>query len=239
MGFIRSPWILASSVYDMTSSQLDGGDSLTLPGSMDTINAVADGDRRSIAEPGVVTVVSGLPRSGTSMMMRMLEVAGLDPFCDGARQPDVDNPNGYYELERVKALIRGDKEWVDEARGRVVKVVSPLLRYLPDDQEYRVILMRRSMDEVLASQQQMLVHRGEPDRVTNDARLAEVFEQDLGQVERWAETQPNVCCLQVDYNRLLQNPAGELRRIVEFLGAGLDVEAMAGVVDPGLYRVRR
>jgi hypothetical protein len=173
------------------------------------------------------------------MMMRMLEAAGLDPLCDGVRQPDVDNPNGYYELERVKALVRGDRDWVEDARGRVVKVVSPLLRYLPDDQQYRVILMRRNMDEVLASQDRMLANRGQPDRVTDDARLADLFEQDLAQVASWAEARPHVSCLQVDYNRLLIEPEDELRRIVEFLDAGLDIEAMAHIVDPALYRVRR
>ena len=206
---------------------------------MDTIIAVVDGGQRPDPATGVVTIVSGLPRSGTSMMMRMLEAAGLDPLCDGVRQPDVDNPNGYYELERVKALVRGDRDWVEDARGRVVKVVSPLLRYLPDDQQYRVILMHRNMDEVLASQDRMLANRGQPDRVTDDARLADLFEQDLAQVASWAEARPHVSCLQVDYNRLLIEPEDELRRIVEFLDAGLDIEAMAHIVDPALYRVRR
>ena len=187
----------------------------------------------------LVTVVSGLPRSGTSMMMRMLEAAGLDIYSDGLRQADEDNPKGYYELERVKALARGDQDWLEEAQGRVVKIVSPLLRHLPEEQDYRVILMRREMDEVLASQQRMLMNRGEPSRVTDDDTLSRLFEEDLRQVERWVENRPNVECLQVSYNQMLTDPESEVRRIVDFLDDGADPEAMAGVVDPALYRQRK
>lgn len=187
----------------------------------------------------LVTVVSGLPRSGTSMMMRMLEAAGLDIYSDGLRQADEDNPKGYYELERVKALARGDQDWLEEAQGRVVKIVSPLLRHLPEEQDYRVILMRREMDEVLASQQRMLMNRREPSRVTDDDTLSRLFEEDLRQVERWVENRPNVECLQVSYNQMLTDPESEVRRIVDFLDDGADPEAMAGVVDPALYRQRK
>ncbi len=173
------------------------------------------------------------------MMMRMLEAAGLDIFSDGIRRADEDNPKGYFELERVKALARGDHDWLDEAQGRVVKVVSPLLRHLPEDQEYRVILMRRNMDEVLASQNRMLTHRSEPSRITDDEKLARLFEEDLRQVERWVESQPNVDCLQVSYNQMVTDPSSEVLRVVEFLGKSADPEALAGIVDPDLYRQRR
>ncbi|NJN53987.1 MAG: sulfotransferase [Anaerolineae bacterium] len=107
-----------------------------------------------------VIIVSGLPRSGTSMMMKMLEVGGIPPLTDQIRTADNDNPKGYYEFERVKQLDKGDTAWVADAQGKVVKVISQLLRYLPADQEYRVIFMRRNMDEILASQQKMLINRG-------------------------------------------------------------------------------
>ena len=111
--------------------------------------------RRRYGAP--VYVVSGLPRSGTSMMMRMLEAGGIEPFTDGARVADVDNPEGYYEYERVKHLERDpDRSWVRQARGRSLKVISFLLRHLPDDNDYLVIYMRRNLDEVLRSQDKML-----------------------------------------------------------------------------------
>lgn len=173
------------------------------------------------------------------MMMRMLEAGGLEVLTDGVRQADADNPNGYYELERAKALARGDRDWLPEARGRVVKVVSPLLRYLPDDQHYRVILMRRDMDEVLASQERMLERRGEPTRSTDHERLGQLFAEDLRRVESWADERANVACLEVSYNRLVADPADELHRIAEFLGDRLDAEAMTRIVDPALYRQRK
>ena len=103
-------------------------------------------------EQPFVTVVSGLPRSGTSMMMKMLEAGGIDPIQDGIRTPDSDNPKGYYEYERVKQLDKGDTAWVADAQGKSVKVISALLRYLPADYEYRILFMRRDLDEILASQ---------------------------------------------------------------------------------------
>ena len=116
--------------------------------------------RRKYGTP--VYVVSGLPRSGTSMMMRMLEAGGIAPFTDGERTPDVDNPEGYYEYERVKDLEKdADTSWVRQARGKALKVISLLLRSLPDDNAYRVIYMRRHLDEILRSQDKMLDRLGE------------------------------------------------------------------------------
>ena len=129
-------------------------------------------------EREIVTVVSGLPRSGTSMMMRMLEAGGMEPVTDDLRTADEDNPKGYYEFERVKDLER-DQAWLEDARGRFVKVISMLLRHLPSGHRYKIIFMRRKMEEILASQRQMLVRRGEwPDRVS-DARMAEMFAKHL------------------------------------------------------------
>jgi hypothetical protein len=107
-----------------------------------------------------VVVVSGLPRSGTSLMMQMLEAGGITVLTDGIREPDEDNPRGYYEFERVKALPKGDYEWLESARGKAVKVVSALLEYLPPEYNYKVIFMHRRMEEILASQRKMLIRRG-------------------------------------------------------------------------------
>ena len=111
--------------------------------------------------PAVITIVSGLPRSGTSMMMKILEAGGLEVFTDNLRLPDEDNPKGYYELEQVKALKDGDDSWIKDAPGKVVKVISSLLEYLPLSYKYKIIFMRRAIPEILASQKQMLIRRGE------------------------------------------------------------------------------
>ena len=108
-----------------------------------------------------ITIVSGLPRSGTSMMMKMLEAGGIPPLTDEIRTADTDNPKGYYEFERVKKMDKGDTAWLENAQGKSVKVISALLKHLPSDYRYRVIFMRRDMSEILASQKKMLDHRGE------------------------------------------------------------------------------
>ncbi|RME45950.1 MAG: sulfotransferase family protein [Caldilineae bacterium] len=190
-------------------------------------------------EDQTITIVSGLPRSGTSMMMKMLEAGGIPPLTDKIRTPDEDNPKGYYEFERVKKLDKGDTAWLPEARGKAVKVISALLKHLPDGYTYRVLFMRRKLEEVLASQKQMLIRRGEPTDRVSDEELAAMFRKHLHHIEAWARERPNVHWLDVNYNDLLANPRPEIARINRFLGGGLDEQKMAGVVDPTLYRQRR
>jgi hypothetical protein len=185
-----------------------------------------------------VTVVSGLPRSGTSMMMHVLERGGLEPLTDHERGPDADNPEGYYEYEPVKRLEHGDTGWIDEAQGKAVKVISALLEHLPDDHEYRVIVMRRELDEVLASQRRMLERRGEGSDAVDEAELKEQFEEHLRRVEAWARNQDNVEFISANYNEIFDAPRRELERIEAFLDASLDVDAMCEGVDPSLYRNR-
>jgi hypothetical protein len=184
-----------------------------------------------------VTIVSGLPRSGTSLMMSMLEAGGMDLLVDGVRTPDEDNPKGYYEFERVKR-IDDDQDWLEEARGRVVKMISELLRRLPPTHTYKVIFMQREMEEILASQRQMLTRRGEPTDRVRDEDMARMYRHHLGQVQAWIAEQPNVEALYVSYNDLLSDPSPHLERINRFLGGALNVEAMTGVIDSSLYRQR-
>lgn len=184
----------------------------------------------------IVTVVSGLPRSGTSLMMRALEAGGLPPLADGQRAPDDDNPAGYYELERVKGLPH-DVGWLADARGKAVKVISQLLLALPREPRYAVLFMRRDIDEVLASQERMLARRGRAasgDRAGMRALLLRHAEQVLSAVA----ARPEMRLLSVDYNRLLSPDAlDELTRVTRFLG-GLDPQAMLGAIQPALYRNR-
>ena len=188
-------------------------------------------------DQGKITIVSGLPRSGTSMMMKMLEAGGVPVLTDRLRTPDEDNPEGYYELERVKQLEH-DQVWLEDARGKVVKVIAALLKHLPPDYAYQVIYMRRSIDEVLASQRQMLIRRGEPSDVMSDERMGELFRRHVTQVRTWIAEQPNIQVLDVDYGEILAHPLEQAERLNQFLGITLDVDSMVEVVNPDLYRQR-
>jgi len=184
-----------------------------------------------------IAIVSGLPRSGTSMLMRMLDAGGVPVLTDEARRPDADNPHGYYELERVKSIAE-DASWLDEAQGHAVKVVSSLLRYLPVIYRYRIIFLRRSIEEVLASQRQMLMRTGAPVDRVSDIRMAELFAKHLRHVEQWMAEQPNMDVLYLDYDAILAEPEAAGRRLAAFLGLPLDAARMAAVVDVGMRRQR-
>ena len=186
-----------------------------------------------------VIIVSGLPRSGTSMMMKMLDAAGLPIMTDHERTADEDNPKGYFEYERVKNLAEEqDKSWVREARGKVVKVISHLLAELPDENFYRVILMRRDVSEILASQNKMLDRRGEENPI-EDEKAKEQYLRHLVDVQYLARKRPNFEMIEVNYRGALEDPLPFATAVNEFLGGRFDVEAMASVVDPELYRNRR
>jgi hypothetical protein len=185
-----------------------------------------------------IIIVSGLPRSGTSMMMKMLEAGGLEPLTDNVRTADEDNPKGYFEFERVKQ-IENDKAWLEDARGRVVKLISALLKHLPPSYNYKVIFMRRAMPEILASQRQMLIRRGEPADAVPDDKMAAMFEKHVAQVESWLAAQPNIATIYVSYNEVMKAARPHAELVNEFLGGALAVEAMVGVADAALYRQRR
>ena len=186
-----------------------------------------------------ITIVSGLPRSGTSMMMKMVDAGGIPPLTDELRVADEDNPKGYYEFERVKQMDKGDTAWVPEARGKAVKVISALLKYLPTTEQYRVIFIRRNIDEILASQRKMLIHRGEDPDKQDDAQMKLLFEKHVRSVEEWLASRPNVRTLYVHYSDMLGTPRPQIERVNAFLGGKLDTARMAEVVDPSLYRNRQ
>jgi hypothetical protein len=185
-----------------------------------------------------ITIVSGLPRSGTSLMMNMLALGGLEPLTDSIRVADEDNPRGYYELEKVKQLEK-DSSWLRGARGKTVKIISALLRHLPAEHQYNVIFMRRKMEELLASQRQMLIRRGQPSESVSDERMAEMFLKHLKEVEAWLSKQPNFRVLYVSYNEVIKEPLPACESICGFLEAALDTKSMAEAVDLSLYRQQR
>jgi len=185
-----------------------------------------------------ITVVSGVPRSGTSMMMQMLEAGGMSILTDSLRTANADNPLGYYEYEPVKGLSKGQCHWLPLAQGKVVKVISALVEFLPADYNYRLVFMHRNMDEVLASQRRMLSHRGEPPSDISDAKMAEILKRHVAKVESWLARQPNFTVVAVDYNQMVVDPLPHVLALNRLLGGHLDTERMAAVVQPTLYRNR-
>lgn len=185
----------------------------------------------------MITIVSGLPRSGTSLMMQMLVAGGMSPLADGERQADADNPRGYLEWERIKQLPSAPG-CIAEGEGKVVKVISRLLLSLPPGYEYRVVFMQRPLAEVLASQDQMLRRRGTYKEGTNLAAIAAAFEKHLKEVYAWLDSKSNVRVVRVPYHEVLKQPAEVSRKVSDFLGIPLSVEAMVQQVDSSLYRNR-
>ena len=185
-----------------------------------------------------IYIVSGLPRSGTSMMMKMLDAGGLIPLVDNIRVADEDNPKGYYEFERVKQL-ENDKKWLPDARGKVVKIISMLLRHLPDDYNYKVVFMLRNVDEILASQRKMLERRGEPTDKVGDEKMALMYQNHLDKLKKQLEQKQNFDTLYVKYNEILNAPEDYCDKINKFLGGILNQQKMLTVIDKNLYRQRK
>ncbi|MBC8433805.1 MAG: sulfotransferase domain-containing protein [Desulfobacterales bacterium] len=183
-----------------------------------------------------IVVVSGLPRSGTSMVMRIVEAGGLELIVDGKRKADQDNPKGYFEYEKVKELAKDDS-WLKDISGKVVKIVSPLLYNLPLTYKYKIIFVKRHMEEILASQNKMLESSGRQSHI-EDSVMGEKFEVHLKKVCKWIEKQKNIICLYVSYNEIMQNPLPSLSKMNEFLGGILDLNAMIEAIDGSLYRNR-
>lgn len=184
-----------------------------------------------------IVVVSGLPRSGTSLMMQMLEAAGIPPFADFQRSADDDNPRGYYELQAIKQL-KTNPGVLKDAPGKAVKAIHMLLTDLPDEHTYKIVFMRRTIEEVLASQRKMLDRTGKKGAALPDAALKKVFEGQLAKVDAWLASQPNIEVLNVEHRALLTDPAPVAQQINDFLGGELDTDKMAAVVDPDLYHNR-
>lgn len=195
--------------------------------------------QRSTAATEIITVVSGLPRSGTSMMMRMLEVGGLPVMTDHLREADESNPKGYYEFERVKQLKEGNAGWISESKGKVVKIISALIKHLPPEHQYRIVFMQRNMGEILASQREMLLRRGEPTDRISDHDLADLYQNHLVQVTEWLAQQPNMKVIYLHYNQILENPHVPVVQLCQFLQPfSLDQDKMLSVVESSLYRQR-
>ena len=196
-------------------------------------------DRPPAAAPRpFVAVVSGLPRSGTSMMMRMLEAGGLPAVTDARRTADEDNPHGYFELEAVKQMTAGAADFLGDAQGKALKVIHLLLARLPASHAYRVVFMHRDLDEVLASQQTMLERGGRPGGGLPAETMRATFAKQVSDALATARARPEMRVLEVQHRRTLTDPSAVAAEVSVFLGGGLDEAAMAAAVDPALHRNR-
>ncbi len=194
-------------------------------------------DPKSKPEPQTVIIVSGLPRSGTSMMMKMLAEGGLPVLTDSIRSADEDNPNGYFELEVVKKLTEGQKDWLADADHKIVKVISALLEHLPPQHHYKILFMERQIAEILASQRKMLARRNEVSSIS-DEEMETQFKEHLKAIKYWLARQPNMEVMYVDYNRMMADPSAYCQKIADFVGLPLDVDKMRSVPNERLYRNR-
>ncbi len=183
-----------------------------------------------------IIIVSGLPRSGTSLMMQMLDQGGVEVVTDNIRRADTDNPRGYYEFEQVKK-IKNDVSWLPATRGKAFKMVSQLLYELPPTEKYRIIFMERDLDEMFVSQEKMLVRLNKP--AAARAAIERSFIEHLRKLRQWLATQPNIEVLYVCYNELLEGPEKQAKRVSTFLEGQPDALKMAETVDSSLYRNRR
>lgn len=189
-------------------------------------------------ERDFITIVSGLPRSGTSMMMRMIDQGGIPAMTDGVRVADEDNPMGYFEFEAVKKT-KEDDAWVETAYGRVVKLVHLILLELPLPHDYRVVFMRRNLDEVVKSQNVMLERHGKETAGLPEAKLKAIYLSQIAKVQDYMkQNADHFRFIEVDYNQALKDPQPQAERIDQFLGGGMDIAKMVAVVNPALYRNR-
>jgi hypothetical protein len=185
----------------------------------------------------VITIVSGLPRSGTSLMMQMLAAGGVPILSDGERVADTDNPRGYCEWERIKRLPQ-EPSCIDEAEGKAVKVISQLLFAVPIGRTYRIIFMERPLPEVVASQAEMIRRRGTSGAAIPEAALIAGLRAHLNQVNAWLAQRSEILVRRQPYHDVLRDPASASQSIRTFLDRELDIAAMTKQVDPSLYRNR-
>lgn len=177
-------------------------------------------------------IVSGLPRSGTSAMMQMLQMGGADILTDGKREADISNPKGYYELESVKSMAQ-NADWLKGINGKTIKIISHLLPYLPPENEYKIIFMERDISEVMMSQQKML---GKSAKDGYPVMLSKTLTEQVIKIKKWLERQPNIEVLYVEYSNLINNPKGYAQEIEEFTKQEFDKDKMIMAIDKDLYR---
>ena len=192
-------------------------------------------------ESNSIVIVSGLPRSGTSLMMQIVEAGGIPAFTDGIRFADADNPRGYFEWEDIKKIGR-DHRILDHAvgSGKAIKVISTLLPKLPKAHRYKVLFVERDIEEVVQSQQKMLAARSQPADTESLAETAQRLKNHNDQIARWVKEARHIDALFIDHRKLIQNPKSQIEKLIPFLEQDISphLGEMVAAVDPKLYRNR-
>lgn len=188
-------------------------------------------------EKDKIIVVSGLPRSGTSLMMQILQSIGMQLYTDNKRKSDSSNPKGYFEHEKVKSIDK-DSSWLTNVKGKAVKIISPLLRNLPDTYYYKIVLMYREIDEIIKSQQKMLVENNTLNSEIDHENLKKIFVKDIKETKRWIKEKSNCQFLEISYNDIVKNPETEIIKIKQFVEIESDINKAVWIVDKNLYRVK-
>jgi hypothetical protein len=181
---------------------------------------------------GNVIIVTGLPRSGTSLMMQIMERTSLPIMTDGYREKDINNPEGYYELEAVKGIVKNNS-FLKDAEGKVVKIITPLPLFLDKTLNYRILFMRRDLEEILRSQEKML----DKDQSSEREKFKTIYELHLKKTYQFFVSN-NIHYLDISYKELIQNPENELEKIIAFLEIDANWQDLASAVNPSLYRNR-
>jgi predicted ATPase len=184
---------------------------------------------------GTVYIVSGLPRSGTSMMMQMLEASGLEVFTDNFRQADQDNPKGYYEHEAIKRLA-SDNRIVYEANGKVLKVISSLIRFLPANMDYKIILMKRPVNEIVKSQDKLKENLNISSPKTTVFEMDKILENSFQKAKEFIVKQRNMDLLELEYGEVVNQNEAVIQNIIDFIGQDLNRDELRGEIDKSLYR---
>ena len=184
-----------------------------------------------------IIVVSGLPRSGTSLMVQMLQAAGIPLLIDDHRPSDENNPKGYFEFEPVKSLAT-DASWLPLAEGKAVKIISHLLPHLPDHFQYKIIFMNRDLEEIIRSQNKMLDRFGKTKGKLSEAQLVERYALHLHQIHQWLKQQPNISFADISFNNLIQSPQDEWQKVQDLLNIDASLHQIMPIIDPQLYRTK-
>jgi predicted AlkP superfamily phosphohydrolase/phosphomutase/tetratricopeptide (TPR) repeat protein len=185
-----------------------------------------------------IIIVSGLPRSGTSMMMQLLEAGGLPVFTDNLRIADENNKKGYYEHEAVK-IIHKDNSWMKNAVGKTVKVVSHLLTSLPMRYKYKIVFMERDLDEVTVSQSKMLQNLGKLAPDTAHFSIEQSFRKTNDKVKTWLNDKQNMNVIYIDYKEAITNSENVIEQLNEFFDNKLNTQHMQQIIDKNMYRTQK
>lgn len=181
----------------------------------------------------MITLITGIPRSGTSLMMQLFKAANVDIATDAIRTEDDNNPKGYYELEAVKGIVKNNA-FLKDLDGKTIKIVAPLVTFIDLSLEYRVVFMIRDLDEVVQSQEKMVGK----DQQDQKEKFKTMYAMHIEKSRQFLNSH-NIPFIEIQHRELLQNPELSLKRLIDFCGWETPLEELKSVIDHSLYRNRK